>query len=105
MPSVGQNERGVSHARCGGENILVCSTSHSHVERMSPSPLLRSLALGMQLGLTVALPLLVGVLGGRFLDRSFGTAPLFLLSGIILATILSLALVVREVRDVIGGKP
>jgi F0F1-type ATP synthase assembly protein I len=47
------------------------------------------IALVFELGYTIAVPLVVLALGGRFLDRHFGTSPLFLLVGIALSLISS----------------
>ncbi len=43
----------------------------------------RALALMFNLGLRLALPILIGVGAGAFLDGSLGTAPLLLLIGIL----------------------
>lgn len=67
---------------------------------MSRAPLLRGLALGLQIGLSVSLPLVLLGLGGRWLDRYAGTFPLFFLGGMIVASLLGLALVARSVRRV-----
>lgn len=66
-----------------------------------PAPLLRGLALGLQLGLSVAIPLVALGLGGRWLDAQTGTFPLFFLSGLLLGVILGLLLMFRAVRRVI----
>lgn len=64
------------------------------------SPLLRGLALGMQLGLSFAVPLVVFALGGRWLDRRFGTFPWLFLGGLVLAAMLGVLFAVRAVRKV-----
>ena len=46
--------------------------------------ILRSAALGLEFGFVVGLFILAGVFGGNWFDESFGTAPLFLLVGILL---------------------
>lgn len=65
---------------------------------MTRAPLLRGLALGLQIGLSVSLPLVLLGLGGRWLDRYAGTFPLFFLCGMVVAALLGLALVARSVR-------
>lgn len=47
------------------------------------------IALVFELGYTIAVPLVVLELGGRFLDRHLGTSPLFLLLGIVLSLLCS----------------
>jgi len=66
------------------------------------SPLLRGLALGTQIGLSLAVPLLAFSLLGRWIDRQAGTFPLFFLSGFVLALIVGLVLVRRAVKSVAG---
>lgn len=63
-------------------------------------PLLRGLALGSQIGLSLALPLVVFGLGGRWLDRRLGTFPWLFLGGMVLATVIGAILAVRSVQRV-----
>lgn len=63
-------------------------------------PLLRGLALGAQIGLSMALPLVVFGLGGRWLDRRLGTFPWFFLGGLVLAAVSGVILAVRSVQRV-----
>ena len=46
---------------------------------------LRALALASQIGFSIAACVVVGVLGGLWVDDRLGTRPIFLLLGIILA--------------------
>ena len=64
------------------------------------SPLLHSLALGLQFGISAAVPLLLFVLAGRFLDRVFGTSPLFLIIGVVVSLFCTVLLIARQVRVV-----
>ncbi len=49
-----------------------------------------------QLGYTIAIPLVLLTLGGRLLDKRFGTHPWLLVTGVILSMVISsVALVVR----------
>ena len=52
-----------------------------------------ALSLAWQLGYSIAIPLVVLALGGRFLDKKFGTSPWLLLSGVILSLFISTFLV------------
>ncbi len=52
-----------------------------------------ALSLAWQLGYSIAIPLVVLALGGRLLDKKFGTSPWLLLSGVILSLFVSTFLV------------
>ena len=52
-----------------------------------------ALSLAWQLGYSIAIPLVVLALGGRILDKKFGTSPWLLLSGVILSLFISTFLV------------
>jgi F0F1-type ATP synthase assembly protein I len=64
------------------------------------SSLLRGFALGLQLGLSFVVPLVVFASVGRWLDARAGTLPLFFLGGIVLAAALGFLLAARAVRKV-----
>ncbi len=59
-----------------------------------------ALGLVWQLGYTIAIPLVVFGLLGRFLDRKFGTSPLLLLAGILLSLIISTIGVYRKTMKI-----
>lgn len=52
-----------------------------------------ALSLAWQLGYSIAIPIVVFALGGRLLDKKFGTSPWLLLSGVMLSLFLSTFLV------------
>ncbi|MFO0704387.1 MAG: AtpZ/AtpI family protein [Candidatus Andersenbacteria bacterium] len=52
----------------------------------------------LQLGASIALPLLLLLVLGRWLDRMRGTSPLFLLIGLGLSLVLTTVLLTRLVR-------
>jgi len=54
--------------------------------------------MALQIGFTVAFTTILFVLGGRWLDGKFQTAPIFILSGIVLALIVSFYLVWQIVK-------
>ncbi len=58
------------------------------------STLWKSLSLAWQLGYSIALPLVIFGLVGRFLDNTFGTSPWVMLGGIIIAAVTSTVWVV-----------
>ena len=47
--------------------------------------LLRSAVLAAEFGFVVGMFVVIGIVGGRWVDESFGTAPLALLAGILLS--------------------
>ncbi len=59
------------------------------------------LVLAGELGLIIAIPVVVLAFGGAWLDKQYGTSPLLLISGCIIAFLLSAIAVVRKVRGVI----
>lgn len=65
--------------------------------KLSKIDFLYALSLGMGLGLLVAVPLVVFLLLGLFLDKKLNTLPLFL----IIFILLSLAVAAYEVRNLI----
>lgn len=48
-----------------------------------------ALSLAWQLGYSIAIPLVVLALGGRLLDKKFGTSPWLLLVGVLMSLIIS----------------
>ncbi len=58
-------------------------------------------ALAWELGYQISLPLILFTLLGRFADRSFGTSPWLLLSGILLSIIITTYLVYRKVKNLL----
>ncbi|MBI4034014.1 MAG: AtpZ/AtpI family protein [Candidatus Brennerbacteria bacterium] len=63
----------------------------------------RPLVLAWELGYTIAIPLVGLALLGRFLDKSFGTSPLFLLIGIFVSILVSSFLVYRKTKKIIDN--
>ena len=57
------------------------------------------LSLVFELGYMIALPIVICALGGRLMDRCFGTSPVFLLVGIAIAIVVSGYMVVARIRD------
>ena len=57
------------------------------------------LSLVFELGYMIALPIVICALGGRLMDRHWGTSPLFLLVGIAIAIVVSGYMVVARIRD------
>ncbi len=53
------------------------------------SPIWSSLSLAWALGYTIAIPIVILALLGRFLDKQFGTSPWLLLTGIFLSIFIS----------------
>lgn len=63
-----------------------------------------ALSLAWELGYTIAVPIVVFALGGRWLDRKFETSPWLLLTGIFLSLIVSSWLVYFKMAKIIGRK-
>ena len=61
-----------------------------------------AVGLAWNLGYTIAVPLVVFALAGRFLDRKLGTTPWLLLIGILFSIALSSWLVYKKTLDIIG---
>lgn len=66
-------------------------------------PLAQALSLAWELGYTIAVPLVVFALGGRLLDRAWGTSPWLLLTGVLLSIAISTALVLRKMQSIMAA--
>lgn len=64
----------------------------------------RAAQLAWSLGYTIALPLVIFALGGRFLDKKFDTGPWLFLAGVLLSIIVSSWAVWLKVAKIIGDK-
>lgn len=64
----------------------------------------QALGLAWQLGYTIAIPIVVFGLAGRWLDKKYGTSPLLLLVGIFFATIVSSLSVYRKALHIVEGE-
>jgi ATP synthase protein I len=58
----------------------------------------RALAQAMELGLSIVLPIVAGVLFGRYLDHLFGTSPILTLSFLFLGVIIGSIQIVKLAR-------
>ena len=67
-------------------------------QEKSPPPDLPGVAAFAAMGTTIATCEAVGVLLGLWADRSWGTAPVFLVIGIVLGTVAAVVSVVQQVR-------
>ena len=56
------------------------------------------LPIALDIGFTIALPLVFLALGGRLLDKYLGSSPLFLLTGMAVAITISLMVIFKKVR-------
>ncbi|MBP7898788.1 MAG: AtpZ/AtpI family protein [Candidatus Gracilibacteria bacterium] len=59
-----------------------------------------ALDIAYELGYLIALPIVVLGFGGAFLDKKFGTSPLFILSGIVLSFIITSVGAYRKIKDI-----
>ena len=60
-----------------------------------------ALSLAWELGYTIAVPLVVFVLGGRWLDRHFGTSPWILLTGVMVSIPISTVVIYVKMMKII----
>lgn len=63
-----------------------------------------AVSLAWELGYSIAVPLVVLALGGRFLDKKLGTTPWMLLAGILLSIIISSYIVYKKTIGVMNKK-
>lgn len=66
-----------------------------------PKSLLQTISLSLQLGFTIALPLIFSAIVGRILDKKLETTPLFLLAGILVALITSTILIYKKIKTIL----
>ena len=69
---------------------------------MKPDKSFSALGLAWQLGYTIAVPIVVFALVGRFLDKKLGTSPWLLLAGILVSIAVSSWAVYKKTLDIIG---
>jgi len=65
-----------------------------------PTPVLNVWAIAGEVGLIIALPLVILVLVGIKADKYFGTTPLFIILGMLLAFMLSTISIARKVKRI-----
>lgn len=65
-------------------------------------PPFRLIAIALEMGYLIALPLVAFAIGGAFFDRLFGTRPLILLISVLFAIIISTILVYRKTKEMIN---
>lgn len=69
-------------------------------QRSERQALWDALGLAWEMGYTIAIPLVLFAIGGRFLDRWLGTAPWLMLVGIGVAIVMSSIAITKKVRNV-----
>lgn len=72
--------------------------SHRKSDQLSPVQVLGLLG---NLGFQIAVPLVIFGLLGRAVDRSLGTAPWFLLGGILISIVVTGALIYRHLKPLL----
>ena len=58
-------------------------------------------AFAFDVGIAIAGPLVIFALGGRFLDRAYGTSPIFLISGLLISLISTGIIIWKKVKSFI----
>lgn len=66
--------------------------------------LVRIYALASTIGFQIAVPIVVGILGGRFLDRKLGTEPWLLVVCLLLGLAASMAGLVKIIKNIFEGE-
>lgn len=66
------------------------------------SNLWQALSLLGQLGYVIAVPLVILALGGRFIDKKYGTSPWFLIVGMFLALVISTFWVYKKTAEIMS---
>jgi len=59
------------------------------------------LGLAMELGYTIAIPIVLFGVGGAYLDKQWETSPIFLLIGVVVSIILSIFGIYRKTRNIL----
>lgn len=67
-----------------------------------PDKQFSALGLAWNLGYTIAVPIVVLALAGRWLDKKLETSPWFLLAGILISVAVSSWAVYKKTLDIIG---
>lgn len=62
---------------------------------------LKTVALAWELGYSIAIPLVAFAFSGRLLDKKYESSPIFLLSGILLAIMISGIAVFRKTKKIL----
>lgn len=70
-------------------------------ENKNNSVMWQSISIAMQLGYTIALPLVVFAITGRLLDKHYDSSPIFLLTGVVLSLIVSSILTFIKMRRIL----
>ena len=65
------------------------------------SSLIRYTVLASQIGFSIAIPLVILALTGRFLDRRFDSSPWFFLASLLLSFLVSAVIMYRHVRRIL----
>ena len=71
-------------------------------EQDKQRPMWKALGLAWELGYTIAVPLVILALGGRLIDRHFGTSPWFLVAGVLLSIVSTTWLVYRKTLEIVS---
>ena len=59
------------------------------------------ISFAFEVGYTIAIPLIIFVLGGRFADKYFGTAPWLMLTGLILSMFATTVIIYKKTKTLI----
>lgn len=62
-----------------------------------------SLRLAWNLGFIISVPVALFGFGGAYMDKHYGTSPIFVITGFVLAAVLSGVGVYRKVKEILEG--
>lgn len=65
----------------------------------SGKPDFKLMPIALDIGFTIALPLVFLALGGRLLDKYLDSSPLFILTGMALAITISIIILIKKVKQ------
>jgi F0F1-type ATP synthase assembly protein I len=63
-----------------------------------------AISLAWELGYSIAVPLVLLALGGRFLDKKLDTTPFLLIAGILISILTSSYIVYKKTTDIMNQK-
>ena len=67
-------------------------------EPKEPSQQFKLVPLALELGFSIAIPIVIFTLLGRFVDTKLETSPIFLVAGVVLSTFVTTFIVWRKVK-------
>ncbi len=73
-------------------------STNSQKPPSSPPPIINVWAVAGEIGLIIALPLVLLILGGIKLDKTLGTTPLFIIVALVFSMVISTIAIARKIK-------